>query len=89
MRQGCAGFTHFPSMRLWVPNLLAEPAGQIGSGSEIDGSASGNAVPMSLFRWSQRMFQYLRLGEILLLTTGKVIPYLGGSATQNLLCFSE
>jgi hypothetical protein len=43
---------------------------------------------MNLFRWSPRIAQYPSLAEIPPLIMGKGIPYLGGSATQNLHCFS-
>ena len=43
---------------------------------------------MSLFRWSPRIAQYPSLGEDFPLINGKRIPYMGGSATQNLHCFS-
>jgi hypothetical protein len=39
---------------------------------------------MSLFRWSPRIAQYPSLGEDFPLINGKRIPYMGGSATQNL-----
>jgi hypothetical protein len=43
---------------------------------EIDGSARGNVVRMSLFRWSPRIAQYPSLGEIPL-QMGKRIPVPG------------
>jgi hypothetical protein len=50
-------------------------------------SGRGNAVRMNLFRWSPRIACVPNLGEIPVIV-GKEIPYLDGSSTPNLHCFS-